>query len=763
VGLAYSLAETLNIAWGLVADEAKAPVKDRVADLAFRRQVAKTIAKRLDGVDGIDAGLVGRLLGDADFVAFVANPHDTELLARIDERGLLEELLGDDPDAERLAELGSTLVMVTEAAIVGRATPQERLLLAKVDEVSDTQVEVARLALDLHERFDTLSEEIDRTLHHRRQPADASVESTSTTMGTPTKSADEAARTVVVISYAHGQAHHDRAVAALAELLVSYGIEVVLDQWMGEQQRQLDTWFLRAVRRCDYVLAIASERYKRAAEGDAPPDDLRGAQSEALLLRNLLQGDRATWEPRILPVVLPEEEIAEIPAFLHPWISTHYRLSRIDADGAMDLLEVLGGHSPAGSASAVREDQAGSTLIIADTPVVLRSVREELERRGSGSTANTALIREPSDVQSLRHVIEQSPPRLVLSIGFGASTSPAQASVGDLVVPALAISREQPGTNPATSVRESTSIRVLREAADLAAQLRLATPRSPRPSGASDVPNVRFGDLLVGPVLLRSDQEHRAVTDRQSVAVRANLPLDWVAEALHAARRPPLLGTIIGVTDSLEPERSRDWQPYVADLLAWFSVELSKRALTIDVYDRGSVLAHLPRTSVPSATRLFRAHRTSGPGTHQVLHFSHTPRAALLQAIVPRQAEDGLVPVDDINALSVSEVSVTRDLNLVDLSSPSARFDTLELTTQDRKSHPSLRPEVITELASAGYDGWAYLSAYALGPEWSGVALLPTATGAVSGTIRQLPVAEIWPRMSSSRVSLIELIDISSG
>ena len=81
--------------------------------------------------------------------------------------------------------------------------------------------------------------------------------------------------------------------------------------------------------------------YKRRAEDGVASDDGRGAQYEASLLRELLGADRRTWEPRMLPVVLPGRSVEEIPLFLQPHTATHYIVSDLTEHGVGELLAVL--------------------------------------------------------------------------------------------------------------------------------------------------------------------------------------------------------------------------------------------------------------------------------------------------------------------------------------------------------------------------------------------------------------------------------------
>jgi hypothetical protein len=93
--------------------------------------------------------------------------------------------------------------------------------------------------------------------------------------------------------------------------------------------------------RADYVLVIASARYRLAGNGDSVQDVHRGARYEAGILRELLYGDPRTWRRRVLPVVLPGHALSELPVFLQPYTNSHFIVPEIDDAGLDELLRVL--------------------------------------------------------------------------------------------------------------------------------------------------------------------------------------------------------------------------------------------------------------------------------------------------------------------------------------------------------------------------------------------------------------------------------------
>ncbi len=79
-----------------------------------------------------------------------------------------------------------------------------------------------------------------------------------------------------------------------------------------------------------------------------------GIYAELSYLENLLQQDRDHWVPRILPVLLPGFTEDDVPDFLHPYTTDHYRVSGATPEGTAGLLRTLQGE-PAVRRPAVKE------------------------------------------------------------------------------------------------------------------------------------------------------------------------------------------------------------------------------------------------------------------------------------------------------------------------------------------------------------------------------------------------------------------------
>lgn len=145
----------------------------------------------------------------------------------------------------------------------------------------------------------------------------------------------------VFISYAHDSAQHKRSVRRLAELLRRRGVGVVIDQLAGDTRRDWGAWATEHITTSDCVIVVASPQYKRVGDGYPASASNKGAQSESAVLRDLLHSDRATWLPRLLPVILPGRRLEEVPAFLQPSSASYYRVHKLTNAGVRDLRRAI--------------------------------------------------------------------------------------------------------------------------------------------------------------------------------------------------------------------------------------------------------------------------------------------------------------------------------------------------------------------------------------------------------------------------------------
>jgi hypothetical protein len=163
-----------------------------------------------------------------------------------------------------------------------------------------------------------------------------------TVVGARTDDGDRSKRfTRVFVSYAHDSVEHRAQVRELWLLLRNNGVDAHMDDMYDTERRDWFAWVIDQIDRADYVLVIASPRYRAAGDGQGEPNVSRGVQTESALLRDRLHRDREVWLPKLLPVVLPGHEVAEIPEFLQPYCASHYLVRDFSVPGAEELVRTV--------------------------------------------------------------------------------------------------------------------------------------------------------------------------------------------------------------------------------------------------------------------------------------------------------------------------------------------------------------------------------------------------------------------------------------
>ena len=147
----------------------------------------------------------------------------------------------------------------------------------------------------------------------------------------------------VFISYAHDDPGHEGLVRDLWVFLRSCRVDARLDLAAAGDRVDWAAWMTREIRDADRVLVIASPAYKQRAEGDAGPEEGRGVQFEAWLIRDLFYADQDAGVRRFVPVVLPGGSAEDVPLWLAPASAAVYRVSEFTVAGAESLLRLLTG------------------------------------------------------------------------------------------------------------------------------------------------------------------------------------------------------------------------------------------------------------------------------------------------------------------------------------------------------------------------------------------------------------------------------------
>src|SRR5262245_14941110 len=131
--------------------------------------------------------------------------------------------------------------------------------------------------------------------------------------GRPAMPSASAEAPSVFISYARESSQHRAAVVEFAAFLRDQGVAVVLDAWFGGERQDWYAWALREISEADYVIVVASEKYRWITDGYGGNLQHKGVRSEAALLREMIYTDRDRWFPRCRPFLLPGHNNGKIP------------------------------------------------------------------------------------------------------------------------------------------------------------------------------------------------------------------------------------------------------------------------------------------------------------------------------------------------------------------------------------------------------------------------------------------------------------------
>jgi hypothetical protein len=126
----------------------------------------------------------------------------------------------------------------------------------------------------------------------------------------------------VFISYAHESDEHAEAVRTLWQLLRDNGVNAKIDV-VGDASGRVDwaLWMGDMIRWADHVLVVASDAYRKRAEGRTDPGEGRGVGWEARLIRDAFYKNQHDLD-RFVPVLLPGHSADQLPDFLAPHSSS---------------------------------------------------------------------------------------------------------------------------------------------------------------------------------------------------------------------------------------------------------------------------------------------------------------------------------------------------------------------------------------------------------------------------------------------------------
>lgn len=133
-------------------------------------------------------------------------------------------------------------------------------------------------------------------------------------------------RPKVFVSYAHEPkivGHRER-VLDLAQSLRLKGVEANMDQYVEHDPPTWPRWMLDEVRGADYVLCVASPRYKIRTEGRGEADEGRGARWEGAIITEELYAEFPSSQRKFIALVLQGCSPTDIPDVLMPIGRTYY-------------------------------------------------------------------------------------------------------------------------------------------------------------------------------------------------------------------------------------------------------------------------------------------------------------------------------------------------------------------------------------------------------------------------------------------------------
>ncbi len=124
----------------------------------------------------------------------------------------------------------------------------------------------------------------------------------------------------VFISYSHDSPEHWNQVLALADRLLSHGIDTQIDLYESAPPEGWTRWMHKSIEKADFVLIICTETYKRSAEGREELVKGRGGDREGLIIDQAIY-DSNGKNKKFIAVLLSEADRDFIPYFLRPYQS----------------------------------------------------------------------------------------------------------------------------------------------------------------------------------------------------------------------------------------------------------------------------------------------------------------------------------------------------------------------------------------------------------------------------------------------------------
>lgn len=145
-------AAALNLAWGLIGDESKGILRERLEERRTRTRIIRRTQEKLTTGLGANHRALTSLLDDPAFVAFVLDPDDPELQARVD-NGAIANVFGPNNGLAIEKVIPALAASLVEVALE-ETDLSGRLVHAKLDAINAILIHLTRIGLDLHTRLD---------------------------------------------------------------------------------------------------------------------------------------------------------------------------------------------------------------------------------------------------------------------------------------------------------------------------------------------------------------------------------------------------------------------------------------------------------------------------------------------------------------------------------------------------------------------------------------------------------------------------------
>ncbi|WP_214104482.1 SEFIR domain-containing protein [Acrocarpospora catenulata] len=146
----------------------------------------------------------------------------------------------------------------------------------------------------------------------------------------------------VFMCYAHDDGERVRQAFQFGELLVRLGVDLHMDKTSEGPRQDWFDWAIQQIRKADFIVIIASPKCRAAGDAEIDDQSHPGIRTELAMIKSKLHEDRKLWTSKLLPVVLPGENVSNIPLFLSPSCADYYVIDEVAEEALESLLRAMG-------------------------------------------------------------------------------------------------------------------------------------------------------------------------------------------------------------------------------------------------------------------------------------------------------------------------------------------------------------------------------------------------------------------------------------